>query len=247
MAKLYVVPASHPSAAAMAALELKGIAYERVDLVPVLHRMVLKARFGGAGTVPALLLDDGRKVVGSRAIVGELERLRRDPPLFPPAGTHRRQLVEEAEEWGDQTLQPLVRRVLWKALSNDAAAQLSYLDGARLVPPAPRPFARLAGGAVAATERRLHGVDDGAVRADLAHLGTHLDRIDRWIEHGVLTLDGAPNAADLQIGASVRLLLTIEDVAPRVEARPAGRHARRWFARYPGRTPPGALPSGWLG
>ena len=34
-AKLYVVPGSHPCAAVEAALELKGIAFDRVELLPV--------------------------------------------------------------------------------------------------------------------------------------------------------------------------------------------------------------------
>src|SRR3954447_22719414 len=172
-AKLYVVPASHPCATVMAALELKGVPYERVDLAPPLHKAVQKARFGGRATVPGIVFEDGRRVAGSRAIVRELERMRPQPPLFPPATDERRRRVEEAEEWGDQVLQPLVRRVLWWALSADTGAPLSYLDGARLVPPAPRPLARLSGGAVAFAERRINAASEPAVRADLVHLPTH--------------------------------------------------------------------------
>src|SRR4051794_40895505 len=117
-AKLYVVPASHPCATVTAALHLKGVDYERVDLVPALHKAVQKLRFGGPGTVPGIVFDDGVKVGGSRAIVRELERRRPQPALFPPAeDADLRRRVEEAEEWGDQVLQPLVRRVLWYALS----------------------------------------------------------------------------------------------------------------------------------
>jgi len=73
----------------------------------------------------------------------------------------------------------------------------------------------------------------------------HLGRIDGWIANRTLG-GGEPNAADLQIGASLRLLLTIEDVRPLVDARPAGELARRWFPAYPGTTPAGTLPRGWV-
>jgi glutathione S-transferase len=242
--RLYAVPASHPCAAVEAALELKGIAHRRVDLVPALHKAVQRGRFG-AGTVPGVVLEDGRKVLGSRAIVRALEALQSEPPLLPPAGTDERRRVEEAEQWGDEVLQPVVRRILWQALSVDRGAQLSYLDGARLVPPTPRAVARLSGGAVAWLERRFNDVSTGAVRADLAHLPRHLDRVDRWIAEGVIGGE-RPNAADLQIGSGLRLLLTLEDLAPMLDARPAGALARRWFPRYPGRTPAGALDPAWL-
>jgi glutathione S-transferase len=245
MAKLYVVPASHPCAAVQAALEVKGIAYERVDLVPVVHKALQLARFG-AGTVPGIVFDDGVRVVGSRRILRALEERRPVPRLLPPEGTRARHEVELAEEWGDQVLQPLVRRVLWRALAADRRAQLSYLDGARLVPPTPRVVARLTGGVVAAAERRINDSTDAVVRSDLVNLPLHLHRIDRWIELGALTTEGTPNAADLQVGASVRLLLTLDDLAPLIDGRPAGAHARARFPRYPGRTPAGAFPADWL-
>ncbi|HEU4658779.1 MAG TPA: glutathione S-transferase, partial [Capillimicrobium sp.] len=55
-----------------------------------------------------------------------------------------------------------------------------------------------------------------------------------------------PNAADLQIGSTVRILLTFGDVAPLVAGRPAEALARRWFPRYPGAAPAGVLPRDWL-
>ena len=243
-AKLYVVPASHPCATVAAALDLKGLPYRRVELVPAFHKAHQKARFG-RGTVPGIVFADGRRVAGSRAIVRAIEERRPDPPLFP-ADTESRRRVEEAEEWGDQTLQPLVRRLLWHGLSQNTGAQLSYLDGAKLVPPVPTVLARLSGGAVAALERRFNAVDEGAVRADLLHLPFHLERIDRWIEQDVLGTGALPNAADLQVASGVRLLLTMEDLAPLIDPRPAGEHARRWFPDYPGRTPSGTISASWL-
>ena len=42
-ARLYVIPASHPSIAARLMLEHKGIAYKRTDLLPVISKVVLRS------------------------------------------------------------------------------------------------------------------------------------------------------------------------------------------------------------
>jgi glutathione S-transferase len=55
-----------------------------------------------------------------------------------------------------------------------------------------------------------------------------------------------PNAADLQIAGSVRLLLTLADLRDAIDARPAGRLARRLIPRYPGDVPAGTLPADWI-
>jgi glutathione S-transferase len=240
-AKLYVVPASHPCACVEHALRIKGVAYDRVDLVPVAHKLLQRIRFGAA-TVPGIVFEDGEKVVGSRAIVRTLEHRAPDPPLLP-ADARERKPVEEAEGWGDEVLQPLVRRVIWRALVRSPGAIPSYSAGSRL--PIPPPVAKLSGPLVARTETVIHGAADANVRADLVNLGWHLDRVDRWIAAGVMGGE-RPNAADLQVGAGLRLLLTLDDLAPRIDGRPAGRLARRWFPDYPGRTPAGALAPEWL-
>jgi glutathione S-transferase len=60
------------------------------------------------------------------------------------------------------------------------------------------------------------------------------------------TIGGAePNAADLQIAPSVRLLWCLEDVRPAVEGRPAGELAERVASRLRGQIPP-VFPAGWL-
>src|SRR3954454_12581778 len=86
-AKLYVIPGSHPAMAARRMLELKGIPYERVDLLPVVSRGALKALRFPSNTVPSLLIA-GRKIPGSREVAHELDRLRPDPPLYPADPEH---------------------------------------------------------------------------------------------------------------------------------------------------------------
>ena len=240
-ATLYAVPGSHPAAAAARALELKGIPYRRVDLLPVIHKLQQRVRFGGA-TVPGLVLDGGEKVLGSMEIMRRLDRLVPEPPLLP-ADAEVRADVERAERWGEEVLQPLARRIAWATLRRAPKSMPSYAEGAKL--PIPLPIAAMSGGPVAIAETRIHRASDENVRADLANLHHHLDRVDGWIEAGVIGGD-PPNAADLQIAASLRLLLTLEDVAPLVDPRPAGRLARAQFPVFAGRVPAGALPPGWV-
>jgi glutathione S-transferase len=239
---LYAIPASHPCATVEAALRLKEVPYRRIDLPPLVSRVVLRRRVG-RGTAPAIVFGDGARVAGSRAILRVLDERAPTPRLLPPEGDERHAPVERAEAWGDEVLQPLVRRLIWAALARAPAALPSYGADARL--PVPPLAARLTAPLVAKAARRLHQAGDVDVRADLVHLRSHLRRVEEWMAEG--TLDGeAPNAADLQIGASLRLLLTIEDVAARIDGRSAAGLARRWFPAFPGRVPEGALPSAWL-
>jgi glutathione S-transferase len=239
-ATLYAVPASHPCAAVERALQLKGIEYRRIDVPPVAHKAIQFALFRG-GTVPGLVLD-GRRVLGSRAIVRALEERTPEPRLLP-ADDKQRKSVELAEGWGDEVLQPLVRRAIWSALRRSPDSVASYSEGSKL--PIPAPVARLSAPLIARAEQRIHAASDLNVRADLAALDHHLARVERWIDHDVIGGD-RPNAADLQIGSGLALLLTIEDVASHCGERPAAELARRWFPGYPGHVPSGVLPREWL-
>src|SRR3954451_19274647 len=118
-ARLYVIPASHPSVAVQLMLEHKGIPYRRRDLMPVVSKGVLRLVGFPGITVPALKID-GDKVQGSRPIARELERLRPEPPLFP-TDPDRRAKVEEAERLGDQELQQPIRQLLWWGFKRDRA------------------------------------------------------------------------------------------------------------------------------
>ena len=85
--------------------------------------------------------------------------------------------------------------------------------------------------------------NEASARADIAALPAQLDRIDGWIAEGLLGGE-QPNAADLQIGSTVRLLTTIGDVRPLVQPRPAAALAR-YFPPTVGEIEPGALPAEW--
>ncbi len=118
----------------------------------------------------------------------------------------------------------------------------SYQEASKL-PRLPRPIVRVVAPGVIRIESAMHGVSEDAVRADMCALPGHLDRIDAWIAEGVLSAE-TPNAADLQIGSSLRLLLTIGDVRPLLARRPAEELAMRLFGDFPGDVPDGALAVG---
>jgi glutathione S-transferase len=239
-ATLYVIPASHPARTAALMLDRKGIDYKRVDLMPVISKGALRA-FGFPGvTVPALKID-GERVQGSREIAKALDRINPEPPLFPSDPDLLAE-VEQAERWGDSVLQSVARRVLWNGMRRDRTPLRSYSTGARLG--VPIGLAVKTAAPIVALSARFNEATDENVREDLAALPGMLKRIDDWIAAGVLGGD-PPNAADLQIATSVRLLMTLDDLRPAIEQRPAGQLALRVDPDYPGRMPP-VLPAEWL-
>jgi glutathione S-transferase len=91
---------------------------------------------------------------------------------------------------------------------------------------------------------RLNGSTDAAVREDLAALPGMLDRVDGWIDEGVLGGEER-SAADFQIATTVRLLMCFDDLRPEIERRPAGDLAMQIVPSFPGRVGP-VLPAAWL-
>ena len=217
-------------------MRLKGVSYDLTEMPPVVHALHQLARFGSP-TVPAIKLD-GEKISGSRAIMRRLEERWPEPPLLGRPGN------EEAEAWGDDELQRVGRHVIWWQLRHHPAAMPSFLEGSKL--PMPVPVARALAPLTAPLGAKRNAANDEALRADLAALPAHLDRIDGWIDAGVIGTD-APTAADLQIGAVLGMLLKFEDVAPIIERHGrATALSRRWFPRYPGHIPAGVIPAAWL-
>jgi glutathione S-transferase len=239
-ARLYTIPASHPGVAAGLMLQHKGIAYKRTDLMPVISKLVLRGLGFPRNTVPAIKVD-GRRLQGSREIARELDRLRPDPPLFPD-DPERCAAVEEAERFGDEQLQHPVRQILWWAIKKDRSPLRSYSEGSKLG--IPIDLAMLTAAPIVALSARFNEAGDDNTRRALAELPGMLERIDDWIEAGALNGEQL-NAADFQIAPSLGLAMTLDDLRPAIENRPAGMLAKRLVPNYPGRTPP-ILPPAWL-
>lgn len=237
---LYTIPGSHPGVAVQAMLKAKGIPFKRTDLFPVMQKVVVRAQGFPKQTVPAMKID-GRKVQGSRQITRELDRIRPEPPLFPE-DPEQRSAVEEAERFGDEELQHPIRQMIWWTLRKDKAPLRGFMDDAKLG--IPKGLAVATAGPVMAATAFYNKATDENVRRGLAELPGFLDRIDAWIEAGVL--DGEQlYAADYQIAPSLRLAMTMQDLRPIIDARPAGRFARRVIPDYAGDAPP-AFPPAWM-
>ncbi len=239
--RFYTTAGSHPCAAVEAALKLKAIDHRRVDLLALSQVLVGPLRYGGS-TVPGMVIGDER-LVGSRTIMRRLDVLEPEPPLLPEPGDERRARVLEIERWGDEVLQSRPRRIIDVAFLRCPSAMPSYTAEAgvplpdALVRPALPLFARLMAW--------KNGASDASARADIAALPGDMERIDGWIAEGLLGGE-LPNAADLQIGSTIRLLLSIADLRPLIAGHPAA-ELTRYFPPMVGEVPAGVLPPAWLG
>jgi glutathione S-transferase len=238
--RLYGIPLSHPVLAARGMLERKGLDYRYVELLAGAHPPSLWALGFRRITVPAMRLADGRRVQGSLAIAQALEAVAPDPSLYPsePAA---RAAAEDAERWGESVLQPLPRRLIrWGLRSSPPQRRWFAEVGTPL--PAPAVVGWLLT-PLAPVFAAMVGARDDTVRGDLARIPELLDEVDRLLGAGVI--GGAElGAADFQIGASVRMLLAMQDVGRLVAGRPAEDFARRVVPDYP--SIPAVLPPDWL-
>lgn len=238
---LYGLPGSHPVRAVRLMLDHKGIEYRNIDLLPLVSRFVVPhvLRFQ-SNRVPAIKID-GRRIQGTASIARELDRICPDPPLFP-ADPDLRARVEDAERWADD-FQQVPRTIIWWALAHaPSSAQASYLAGAKLGLP-PELLART-GAPLVHAARRTNNSYDPEVQRLLAELPGELDHIDALIDGGVLGGEQLC-VADFDIGASLRLLSSMQDLAPAIDARPCGRMATRVQPAPPGHVGP-VFPPAWL-
>jgi glutathione S-transferase len=236
--KLYVILGSHACRTGILMMEHKGIPYERVELPTGLHPFLVRAHgFKGNpapfrqldddrphrmlgmadrfGTVPSLAVD-GQRIKTNREIARYLDRVHPDPPLFP-SDPDRHRAVEEAERWGDELLQMVARRVMLAARLQGPDGIVNRGDEGRLGPLLFR-SQRLRLSATLGIAR-FFGVDTAAANELPRALPAMFDRVDGWIEEGVL--NGAElNAADFMIAPSLALLTYRRDLRDDLEQRP---------------------------
>jgi len=217
-----------------AALRLKGLDFDRVDLPAGAHVEQMRAIYGeGHTTVPGLLVD-GEPVHGSRAILARLEELRAEPVLYPS------EEVREAERWGDEELQDLGRRLPWGALHFRPELLAVIFGGTQLDGPGTDYAIRMI-----RLAWKYHGLSAARLHDDLAGLPAKLARIEQLLEQGVIGGDQA-NAADLQIGATIRVLCPLADLRPLLAGSAAERVSRKHFPPLAGVIPAGTYPAGWV-
>jgi glutathione S-transferase len=137
----------------------------------------------------------------------------------------------------------LGRRLLWPGLKRRPEAMVGYSERSQLQLPAA--MVRMSAPLLTRLAVALNRASDDAARADMRALPGYLDRVDAWIAEGVLAGE-PPNAADLQIASTLRLLMSVADLRPLIEGRPAGALARRLFEEVDGELPVGTYPAEWL-
>ena len=212
---------------------MKGFEVKTVNLLPVMHKPVQRLMFGQP-TVPGVVFE-GERVVGSRRIMKRLDEIVPEPALYP-ADPAARAKVEEAEAWGDDVFQATVRRLVWGVARHDQKTVLSGMADPDTLP-IPLPIAMASAKPMVWMERRLHGVTDEVARADLASVKGLLDHTDALINGGVIG-GATPNAADLQILSSIKLLNAFADIRPILEGRPCLAASQRLFPGASGEVPP---------
>jgi glutathione S-transferase len=127
-------------------------------------------------------------------------------------------------------------------MKKDREPLRGYSEGAKIGMPIG--LAMKTAAPVVALSAHFNEASDENARQALQDLPAMLDKVDNWIESGVLGGEQL-NAADFQIAPSLGLAMTLDDLRPAIENRPAAALARRLVPNYPGRMPP-VLPAEWL-
>lgn len=162
------------------------------------------------------------------------------PPLFPFDAGARRE-IEEAESWGENTLQEVPRRLFRWALVRDRDLRLSLAQANGM--PMPGLFSHLLK-PVARRFAGISGADDASVRRDLQALPSLLDHADDLIGQEVIGAS-RPNAATFQIVPSLRLLMNLRQLEPTFDGRPCARLAEEMLPDYPGQVGD-VFPADWV-
>jgi len=105
--KLIQIPFSHNCVKVRVALSLKGLTYETQDIAPMDRAAVVAA--SGQGLVP-VLVDDGRAIADSTAILLYLEERYPHPPLVPSDPAARAECLI-LEDWADLAFMAISRRI----------------------------------------------------------------------------------------------------------------------------------------
>jgi len=203
-------------------LEHKGMPFRRVNFPPGPHRLLVRLMGFKGDRVPAVKFADGRRAQGTRELPRVLDELMPEPRLVPddPRALH-------AEAWADEVLQQWARRMVAGAGSRDPDALAGRGAGGRLdalLTRHERPR-RLVARAVLTAFR----VTKEQQQDDLERTPQLLDRVDAWIEEGVLN-GRELRSADFAVASSLALVEYIVSLQPELHRRPARKLLDRVFS-----------------
>jgi glutathione S-transferase len=104
--ELFQFAGSHFNEKARWGLDWKGVAHERISLMPGPHMRTVKKLTGGTET--PVLREDGQVIGGSTAILEHLEQRVPEPPLFPADPAQRERAMTIVRRFDDE-VGPAVR------------------------------------------------------------------------------------------------------------------------------------------
>lgn len=157
--QLFQIPFSHNCVKVRRALDLKGLAYETIDINPARRGNVKRA--SGQELVP-VLVEHGRPTAGSTPILLEVEERHPDPPLLPADERERAECIV-LMEWADAQLMALTRRMAYFRVLSGSGADLGKL----FFPSHPGAVQRVGGSTAAVILRRRFGISAEQDRKDL--------------------------------------------------------------------------------
>ncbi len=222
-ATLYAIPGSHAVRTGELMLGHKGVEVRRVNFPPGLHRAIVRVIGFPGDRVPAVKFENGRRAQGTRELPRVLDQLVAGPPLVPEDPR-----ALEAEAWADDVLQQWARRMVASAGVRDPDALAGRgADGRLGVLLTPHDFMRRT---VARGVLTAFRVTKEQERDDRARTGEILDRVDAWIEDGVLNGEEL-TSPDFAIASSLALVEYIVALRPELQGRPAMALLGRVFSR----------------
>lgn len=209
---LYAIPGSHAAHTGELLLRHKGVPFRRVNIPPPFHRVVVRLLGYPGARVPAVRFPDGSKVHRTKRLARALDERQPEPRLVPDDPR-----VLEAEAWGEKALQQWSRRMV--AAAGVRGTDRLHEGGAdgRMGPLLARNAVTRR--AICAMIMLAFSVTPKRQREDWAQRGEMFDRVDAWIEDGVLNGEQL-NSADLIIVTSLALVDYRRDVRPEMEGRP---------------------------
>jgi glutathione S-transferase len=223
---LWQMPVSIFSEKGRWALDYKGIAHRRRNVVPGVHGVTLRLR--GLGTTVPALASGRRRIAGSSAIVAAAECLRPTPPLYPADAAERVEALR-LEAYFDDCGHDVRRVALGRMLDDpEGISELLRPPGPRLPIPAPaRPMARR-------ITRRRYGVDKAQVERADARVAEAFDEIERRAGRTGYLVGDAFSVADLTAAALLGHLLGPPEYPYPMWASAPARRLREALSEGPG-------------